>query len=290
MLNASPQLPQTPGARLSDAQRTELLEFAANAITRTRGTALAWFRRHSNITNKAAGGAFDPLTDTDLRIERQLRTLIHEHYPEHGILGEEYGYHRGGSTLTWVIDPIDGTRAFVCGLLHWGVLLALCDGQRPLIGACYQPYIDELYISEGGRTELWQQQQKQPLQTRSCTRLADAIVCCTTPQMFTDSGDLQRYQRLAAQARLVRYGTDCYGYCMIAHGCVDAVVESNLAVYDVQAMIPIVEGAGGIVSDWQGGSASNGGNVIACGDRALHAVLLAHLNQPLASPSKSRLR
>ena len=280
MLNTLPQGLPTAATPPSNSQRSALLQFAKNAITSTRDKALALFRHQSEIINKNASGEFDPLTITDRRVEQQLRALIRERYPSHGILGEEYGYQRGTSALTWIIDPIDGTRAFICGLLHWGVLLALHDGQGPLIGACYQPYVDELYISDGRQSALWRQQQKQPLYTRKCERLADATVCCTTPQMFTDGDHLAAFQRLTTQVRLVRYGTDCYGYCMLAHGCVDVVVESSLAIHDVQALIPIVEGAGGLVTNWQGGSASNGGDVIACGDRQLHASVLTCLGNP----------
>ena len=272
----SPTLPQSSPTPLTRAQRAELLEFAAATTLSARTDSLAWFRTATAVINKQDGSGFDPVTIADRTVEQHIRTCIRKQYPCHGIFGEEYGYEPGEIGLTWVIDPIDGTRAFVCGLLHWGVLLALYDGQHPIVGACYQPYVDDLYLGDGASAEIRRDQGKQVqrLQTRACSAVAEATLCSTSPRLFTDTDERARFKALTSRVRDTRYGTDCYGYCMIAHGCVDVVVECNLAAYDVQAIIPIVEGAGGIVTNWRGDSAAHGGSIVACGDRALHTAVL----------------
>jgi myo-inositol-1(or 4)-monophosphatase len=206
----------------------------------------------------------------DKAAERAMRELIQDRYPAHGILGEEEGAVAGSSELTWVLDPIDGTRAFITGLPLWGTLIALNDGERPVLGVMNQPFTGERYI--GTSDGAWCDGVK--LQTRSCQGLSSATLMCTTPDMFDSSERRDAFQSVASQAQLVRFGGDCYAYCMLASGFVDVIIEASLQPYDLQALIPIIEGAGGVITSWDGSTAQNGGTVVACGDPALHAQLV----------------
>ena len=240
----------------------QLAEAAAVAIQ-------PYFRAKLDVENKG-GHVFDPVTLADKAAERTMRELIQDRYPAHGILGEEEGSIVGSCELTWVLDPIDGTRAFITGLPLWGTLIALNDGQRPVLGLMNQPFTGELYIGtpDGARCN------GTKLQTRSCQGLSSATLMCTTPDMFDSSVRRDAFESVASQAQLVRFGGDCYAYCMLASGFVDVIIEASLQPYDVQALIPIIEGAGGVITAWDGSTAQNGGTVVACGDPALHAQLV----------------
>lgn len=247
-----------------------------------RGEALKYFRSGSlEIDNKlSAEGAFDPVTVADREVETAIRNILALKRPEDGVLGEEHSNTVGTSGRTWVIDPIDGTRAFMCGLPSWGVLIALNDGTRPVIGVMDQPFTGERYVGVVGDAPMAMCRRggvEEPLKTRSCTGLADAVMCSTAPDAFIDEDDNARFMTLSDMTRLTRYGTDCYGYAMVARGQIDLVVESGLNAYDIQAMIPIIEAAGGVVTNWQGGDCQHGGQVIAAGDASLHAKALAVL-------------
>lgn len=240
----------------------QLAEAAADAIQ-------PYFRAKLDVEDKG-GRVFDPVTLADKAAERAMRELIQDRYPAHGILGEEEDAVSGSSKLTWVLDPIDGTRAFITGLPLWGTLIALNDGERPVLGVMNQPFTGERYI--GTPDGAWCNGTK--LQTRSCQGLSSATLMCTTPDMFDSSVRRDAFQSVASQAQLVRFGGDCYAYCMLASGFVDVIIEASLQPYDVQALIPIIEGAGGVITAWDGSTAQNGGTVVACGDPALHAQLL----------------
>lgn len=247
----------------------KLAEVAASAIK-------PFFRAQLEVEDKG-GVFFDPVTMADKAAERAMRDQILARYPEHGILGEEEGSTLGSSGLTWVLDPIDGTRAFITGLPLWGTLIALNDGQRPLLGIMNQPFTGERYL--GSYLGAWCNGIK--LKTRKCNSLATATLMCTTPDMFDSAEKLSAFKSVSTKAQLVRFGGDCYAYCMLASGFVDVIVKSSLQPYDIQALIPIIEGAGGIITSWDGGSAQNGGSIIACGDPTLHAEivnLLKHAN------------
>ena len=231
-----------------------------------------YFRTSLAVEDKGAAG-YDPVTEADRAAERAMRALIRSHYPDHGILGEEEDAVAGAGDFTWVLDPIDGTRAFITGLPLWGTLIALNDGTGPILGVMNQPFTGERYAGGGGGA--WRN--GQPLRARRCGSLAGARIMCTSPTLFDTPARLAAVQAVAAEAQLVRYGGDCYAYCMVASGFVDAVIESGLKPYDTQALIPIVEGAGGRMTTWDGASAQHGGTVVACGDPALHAALVARL-------------
>lgn len=243
----------------------QLAEVSATAIH-------PYFRRYLPVEDKG-GRLFDPVTIADKAAERAMRELITVKYPTHGILGEEESAVVGSEEITWVLDPIDGTRSFITGLPLWGTLIALNDGQRPVLGVMNQPFTNERYV--GSPTGAWCN--GSPLRTRPCKSLASASLMCTTPDMFDTSERRQAFEAVANQAQLVRYGGDCYAYCMLASGFVDVIVEASLQPYDVQALIPIIEGAGGIITSWDGSTAQNGGTVLACGDPVLHAQVIEQL-------------
>jgi myo-inositol-1(or 4)-monophosphatase len=177
-----------------------------------------------------------------------------------------------------VIDPIDGTRSFILGMLHWATLIGVNDGGRVLAGVAHQPYVGESFVASIDGPSLWRRgSEERKLATRSCARIADAVVACTDPKMFASEGDLEAFRRVADRARLVRYGGDCYAYCLLAMGLIDVVVESSLRAWDVQALMPIVERAGGVITTWAGTAPDEGGSVVASGDPKLHDRVLEEL-------------
>ncbi|MHC5655902.1 histidinol-phosphatase [Stappia sp.] len=253
----------------------ELAAFA-DRLTAASGAVIApHFRRISAIDNKLSQG-FDPVTVADRDAETALRTLIEETYPDHGILGEEHGSVRLDADHVWVLDPIDGTRAFICGLPTWGTLIGLKRGGTPVFGVMDQPYVGERFYGDGKTAWCRYRDTSMPLKTRPCERLEDAIFCTTHPRLF-EGAELEAYLEIETTVRTARFGTDCYGYAMVAAGQADLVVENGLQPYDIVALIPIIEGAGGIVTTWTGGSPAEGGRIVASGDRRLHDKVLARL-------------
>lgn len=261
-------------AAITGSQLNEYLAFSERLADEAAAAIMPYFRQTLGVTDKGDGALFDPVTAADMAAETAMRKLIVANYPDHGILGEEAGEQLGSSHLKWVLDPIDGTRAFITGLPLWGTLVALNDGAAPLIGLMNQPFTGECFIG----SPLGSFCNGKPILTRKCTELSSATLMCTTPDMFTTPNQKAGFERVAKRVRLLRYGGDCYAYCMLASGFVDVIVEAALQPYDVQALIPIIEGAGGVVSDWSGGTAQNGGQVVACGDPTLHKQVMEMLN------------
>lgn len=256
----------------------ELVSFACRLADAAGETIRPWFRAELEVVDKGAGGAaFDPVTEADRRAEEVMRSLIRERYPAHGILGEEHGEQRGSAPLTWVLDPIDGTRAFVCGMPQWGTLIALNDGARPVLGVLDQPITHERWIGQPGHAELVTPAGRKKLATRRCEGLASAVAMTTHPTSYFTPAERAAFERLGRGAKMTRFGGDCYAYGLVALGFVDLVVESALKPWDIQALIPIIEGAGGIVTSWDGGDAQGGGRVIAAGDARVHAEAMALL-------------
>ena len=262
---------------VSAAERAALLDFARQAAEEAGQQALRWFRTPMQVDNKGGARAFDPVTEADRACERALRAAIRAAWPEHGIYGEEFG-HQPGNGLTWVIDPIDGTRGFAAGLLHWGLLLALFDGQRPIIGVLRQPFVGETFWGDGERAGYERAGQNKPLAVRACRALGSATLATTTPDLLKSGAEAAGFGALAARVRMTRYGGDCYHFALLAMGHVDLAVEVKLTPYDIQALIPIIQGAGGQVTAWDGGDPAMGGNVLASGDAALHERVLELLN------------
>lgn len=233
------------------------------------------FRAAGAVDNKAASG-FDPVTAGDRAAEAALRALINATYPEHGIMGEEFGNEHLEAEKVWVLDPIDGTRAFISGLPVWGTLIGLLDGGKPALGMMAQPFTGERYAGNGSLARYTGPGGPRTLKTRACGDLASAVLSTTTPALFKGA-EREAYLRAEEQVKLVRYGYDCYAYCMVAAGFMDAVIETGLHPYDIVALIPVIEGAGGRVTNWEGGPASSGGRVVASGDPRLHDIILKTL-------------
>jgi histidinol phosphatase-like enzyme (inositol monophosphatase family) len=262
-LRASPSLRGGRPPRELVAFAHELADVSAAAIA-------PHFRRRVAVGNKAKGGAFDPVTIADRAAERAIRAHIGAHFPDHGIVGEEYGVVGGDARYRWVIDPIDGTRSFITGSPLWGTLIGLVDGGRPRLGVMNQPFTAERFWSDGRRLS-WRGpgNQKRTLTTRACRRLAEAVLATTNPDLFT-ADQAVAFGEIRSRVRMTRYGGDCYGYCLLAAGFVDVIIECCLKPYDVVALIPIIESAGGVITTWDGGSAAEGGCIIAAGDARVH--------------------
>jgi histidinol phosphatase-like enzyme (inositol monophosphatase family) len=228
---------------------------------------LARFRKPNDVSNKKEIG-FDPVTEADRAAELAIRALIRERFPGHGILGEEFGGENLDSRHVWVIDPIDGTRAFITGLPVWGTLVGLLEDGDAIAGMMAQPYIGELFLATA-ETAFWEGPHGvQPLRTRAASRLPDASLFTTSPHLFS-GGERVTLDRLEGAVRLTRYGCDCYAFAMLAAGHVDLVVEADLKPYDIVALIPLIERAGGIVTRWDGAPAEQGGTIIAAANETL---------------------
>ncbi|WP_375465745.1 histidinol-phosphatase [uncultured Methylobacterium sp.] len=240
---------------------------------------LPFFRAQFALDDKARGAApFDPVTEADRAAELVLRKMIRETFPAHGILGEEFGSERMDAEYVWVLDPIDGTRSFISGLPTWGTLVGLTRNGGAVRGLMHQPYLGERFSGDGRSARLRGPRGERTLRTRRCASLAAAMLATTDPRLFSEGDEAERFRAVEAQVRMSRYGTDCYAYCMLAAGQIDLVIEAGLKPYDIVALIPIVEGAGGTITGWDGGPATAGGRVVAAGDPRLHAAALEVLN------------
>lgn len=256
-----------------------LLAFADTLADAARQAILPYFRANHSIIDKG-GARFDPVTDADQAAERAMRALITREFPEHTVLGEEYGGALATSGYQWILDPIDGTRAFIAGLPTWGVLIGLYHDGRPLLGVMDQPYLDERYRGwmspEFLGANVTTRGETRALKARGCERLEHAILSTTDPYLFHGL-EAHAFARVRDRVKLTRYGYDCYAYCMLAAGHIDCVIESGLKAFDIAALIPILTGAGGGVCAWDGGNASQGGRVLAWGDARVRDEALSHL-------------
>jgi histidinol phosphatase-like enzyme (inositol monophosphatase family) len=234
------------------------------------------FRTGAYVTNKLEGG-FDPVTEGDQAAESAIRALIQERFPEHGILGEEHENIGLDREHIWVIDPIDGTRAFISGVPVWGTLIGFQSGGRSVMGLVDQPFIGERYFADGKRSWYSGPDGERQIGTRDCQELSGAILFTTSPHIFVGE-EMERYRAVEQRVRLFRYGVDCYAYALLAAGHVDLVIESSLKPYDVGALIPLIEQAGGVITTWDGGRPEAGGNIIAAGSKALHDQAMSILN------------
>jgi myo-inositol-1(or 4)-monophosphatase len=250
----------------------ELEEFALELAQLAGSIALANFRRRIEVTNKDAAG-FDPVTNADHAIEQVLRTTILERYSDHGIVGEEQGLTESLSPYTWYLDPIDGTRAFMMGSPLWGTLIGLTVDSAPLFGLMVQPVLEEVFLGTKEASWLIKPRERSRLAARQCRELGEARLASTHPGLFED-GAIEKFTALADRCLLSRWGGDCYNYAMLAAGFVDLVVEDQLKPFDIVPLIPILEGAGCVVSDWSGRSVLGGGKVLAAATPELHAAAL----------------
>ncbi|MBL8537087.1 MAG: histidinol-phosphatase [Hyphomonadaceae bacterium] len=258
---------------------SRLLAFADTLADAARAAILPYFRAAHGVNHKG-GARFDPVTDADEAAERAMRALIEQEFPSHSVLGEEFGGSLSADGYQWILDPIDGTRAFIAGLPTWGVLIGLYHHGQPLLGVMDQPYLDERYrgwtSAESRGATCSARGVTRPLQTRACANLEAAILSTTDPYLF-HGPEAQNFARVRDRVKLTRYGFDCYAYCMLAAGHIDCVVESGLKPFDIAALIPIVTGAGGGICSWNGGDASAGGRVLAWGDARVRDEALAAL-------------
>ncbi len=260
---------------MTDIPPIELEDFALELTHMAGGIAEASFRRAITVENKSAS-AFDPVTNADRAIERVLRATILARFPEHGIVAEEEGDQAARGDYTWYIDPIDGTRAFMTGSPLWGTLIGVTQRNEPLFGVLVQPVLEEVFL--GGPTGSWliKPERRERLRRRDCKTLASAVLACTHPDMF-EGAEVGAFAALAKQCLLHRFGGDCYNYAMLAAGFIDLVVEAKLKPYDIVPLLPLLEGAGCVVTDWQGQRPMRGGRVVAAATPELHAAALAAL-------------
>ncbi len=256
---------------------SELIEVANAMADAARAAILPYFRATGlGVENKLSDG-FDPVTVADKAAERAMRDVLAELRPDDGIFGEEYGQQEGSTGLTWVLDPIDGTRGFLAGTPTWGVLIALSDASGPIFGIIDQPYVSERFIGGLGQADWAGPHGGATLVTRTTKGLEDAILFTTFPEIGTPQ-ERVGFERVAQDCKLVRYGMDCYAYALLAAGQIDLVIEAGLNAYDIQAPIAVIKAAGGIVTDWEGNPVHDGGRVVAAANSALHAAALERLN------------
>ena len=266
----------SPDLEALDALLVDLNRASAAAI-------LPLFRAENGLEDKGRPGFFDPVTEADRGAEAAIRRLIAERRPDDGVIGEEYGEDRPGADFVWVIDPIDGTRAFIAGLPVWTTLIGLRFQGEPLLGAIGQPYLGELFIGHAGGARLMSRGSSRPLATRTGAPLNRAIIATTDPEACFTPPELDAWRRLRAGARLARLGCDAYAYAMVAAGTLDLVVEAGLKAWDIEAAIPVLAGAGGLVTDWSGRAVGRrGGQVAIAGDPALLEEV-----SPLLAPAAS---
>ena len=244
---------------------TEFLDRLADAAATA---IMPHFRTSPDVENKGSA-TFDPVTVADREAEASMRRLITEAWPDHGIVGEEFGVERPDAEAVWVLDPIDGTRAFITGLPVWGTLIGLTHRRKPVLGMMAQHFTGERFAGNGARSWFTGPGGAVDLTTRACPSIDEAVLFTTSPKLFTGP-EQGAYGQIEREVRLARYGCDCYAYCMVAAGHADLVVEAGLQPYDIAGLIPVIEGAGGIVTDWSGGSAADGGRIVASGDRRVH--------------------
>jgi len=254
---------------LPDRAFFDLLADAAKKETLPR------FRVGADVIDKGAS-VFDPVTEGDRAAEAAIRALIEARFPDHGILGEEHGSVGLDREYVWVIDPIDGTRAFISGVPVWGTLIGLYRNGEAVMGLVDQPFTGERYFADGAAARYSGPDGSRVLATRDCGALSNAILFTTSPHLFTD-GRKDRFEAVQEKVRLARYGCDCYAYALLAAGHIDLVVECELKPYDVGGLIPVIEQAGGIITNWDGGPAEMGGEIVAAGSRAVYEEAMAIL-------------
>lgn len=265
---------------MNDALSSELLRVAHLLADAAGAAILPHFRAPSLQAENKEQHRFDPVTIADRAAEEAMRHVLARERPDDAILGEEYGASDGTTGLTWVLDPIDGTRGFVAGTPTWGVLIAVGDASGQQIGLIDQPYIGERFVGTPDGAWLQNQAGRTSLSTRPARPLAEATVFTTFPEVGTPV-ERTGFEAVANQARLVRYGMDCYAYALIAAGQVDLVIEAGLNAYDIQGPIAVITAAGGIVTDWSGKPAHEGGRVVAAANPEIHAAALRLLQDHL---------
>jgi len=253
------------------------LSFMDSFARAARDITLPLFANPEGIVNKASGSDYDPVTKADIDAEVQIRELIQAQFPDDSIEGEECPDHIGNNDFSWTLDPIDGTRAFVAGVPVWTTLIALSYEGEPVLGMIDVPALDKKYYGriDGKTRQAWVVYgdhygcEERELKTKSCQNVEDAILGCTEPLSMLNASELEVYNNIRRDVRFSRLGLDALGYGLVAEGRMDIIIEAMLKPCDVRALMPVIEGAGGRLTNWEGGSAVNGGRVVAVGDPAL---------------------
>jgi len=248
----------------------KLVSFAHRLADASGAVIRPYFRQRIEVAHKPGKGTFDPVTEADKGGEKAIRAIIERERPDDGILGEELGEKKGSNGLRWVLDPVDGTRAFITGRHEWGSLIALEKDEVPVLGIIDQPVLGERFLGVHGRSVLIEGDRRTPLKVRQCASLNDATLCATDPGQYFSPEQLTAFARVKAQVRMTRYCGDCYLFAVLAMGFVDIVIEAGFSRWDIAALIPIVEGAGGVITAWDGGDCRDGKTILACGDRRIH--------------------
>ena len=255
------------------------IDFAAfvdELATISGETIRPFFRSAIGVENKSRSGGFDPVTAADRAAENAMRALIRKTFPGHGIIGEEYGSERTEAEYVWVLDPIDGTKSFITGMPVWGTLIGLMRFGEPVFGLMNQPFTRERFSGDGGAAYYRGPAGKRDLHVRECTGIDDAVMFTTSP-LLMNRDDRAAFGKLEDKVKLSRYGGDCYHYCMLAAGQIDLVIETELKPYDIIPLIPIITGAGGIVTTWENGPAQDAGRIVVAGDKRVHQAALEML-------------
>lgn len=248
---------------------SDLVALAHQLADAARPIAARYFRTGITVDDKSD---LSPVTIADREAETAMRELLDRHVPDHGVFGEEHGAVRTDAEYVWVLDPIDGTKAFITGLPLFGTLIGLFHRSKPVLGIIDQPILQERWLGiDGERSSL----NGKPISVRACASVANAYMYSTAPAMFA-GGHARSHQALTEKVKLFRWGGDCYAYGLLAAGHVDLVVEADLKLYDYAALIPIITGAGGIITDWKGKTLDmqSDGAVVAAGDPAVHRAAL----------------
>ncbi|QQQ19910.1 histidinol-phosphatase [Brevundimonas vitis] len=257
---------------------TEYEAFAVELAREAAQVTLPFFRGEYEQDDKGGAAGFDPVTEADRAAEVAIRRRISERYPDHGVIGEEYGEDRPEAEHVWVLDPIDGTRAFIAGLPLWTSLIGLRVAQRPSVGVIAQPYLDEIFLGGPSGARLIRSAGETPLKTRAIESLNQAVIATTDPDIFTGA-ELGAWTQVRAAAKLARLGCDAYAYAMLAAGRIDLVAESGLKLWDWSALVPVIEAAGGEVTDWRGGAPNGNGQILAVGDVRIREQALITLRR-----------
>ena len=259
----------------------ETIAFAHKLADASGAVIRPYFRQRIDVVDKGktgnVAGTFDPVTAADKRAEQAIRAIIERERPDDGILGEEFGEKPSANGRRWVLDPVDGTRGFITGRHEWGTLIALEQNERPVLGLIDQPVLGERFLGVNGEAAMLTEGEHLKLAVRPCADLSDAILCATHPNAYFTAEERAAFSRIESRARMTRFGGDCYLFVALALGFVDLIVESTFNRWDVAALIPVVEGAGGIITNWQGGSCERGGQILAAGDARIHAQAIQML-------------
>jgi len=253
----------------------ELVALANSLADAARPIATRYFRTPVTVDDKADAS---PVTIADREAETAMRVLLDKHVPTHGVFGEEHGAVRTDAEYVWVLDPIDGTKSFITGMPAWGTLIALTRAGEPVYGMMHQPFTREHFTGDSNSARYRGPAGDRALHVRRCAQLSEAMLMTTSPLLMKDA-DRAAFGKVEQAAKLSRYGGDCYAYCMLAAGHVDLVIETELKPYDILPLVPIIAGAGGIVTTWDGGSPKAGGRIIAAGDARVHDAAMALLKK-----------